>query len=550
MTAPTHVAFAEFLYLLILTSTGIALSLPNVLVVGLASLLPDIDTGASVAGRALPAISRAVERRFGHRTATHSAVGIASLGVLLLPMIFWDRDVYACFLAGYASHPFLDTMTINGVQFLYPFSTLRCVFPVDVNHPFRYRARTGSKVDRILGFVFLLGCIPTFFVAHEGYERFVRYAQRNIESAVRDYNEFSRSALVYADISAHNLLTKQTLSGSYEVVGTLNNHTLLFRGADGRLHSLGNEYQAEYVAESALCMMGEPVDVLIRRIDMHARPLGAIATASASAGETLFFGEVHVHGHVNLPEEGVVFSPITGSGGAIRLSYASAADVKALALDPVFVDEGVLTARTLVTRRPGRDSAGLAIRGLGEYALESFACDPKDSLRLLRREGDSVSPGEILAMWGHALAEESKLELLRARMATLSEETAARLAEVRESIRKSEAQVSADSVALRAMSELGSGGFVPPGVVGRAEEKFRRSIGILEKARRSEWLIRAKTALASKKLRLELEVLAHPGHAEGDRGVCRSSVSGRIESIREEPQGGKRGVSIVIRKSP
>ena len=54
MTTPTHIAFGEFLYLLLLTTTGIALSPINALTIGLSSVLPEVDTAASLPGRAVP----------------------------------------------------------------------------------------------------------------------------------------------------------------------------------------------------------------------------------------------------------------------------------------------------------------------------------------------------------------------------------------------------------------------------------------------------------------------------------------------------------------
>src|SRR5689334_8962424 len=142
MTGPTHVTFAEFIYLLLLTTTGVSLNPLNAAVVALSSLLPDVDTAASTTGRLVPFISLRIERRFGHRTITHSLVCIVILAAAGFPISVLNRDLYVCFVAGYASHPFLDTMTVNGVKLFYPFSPAKCVFPLEVNNPHRYRVRT------------------------------------------------------------------------------------------------------------------------------------------------------------------------------------------------------------------------------------------------------------------------------------------------------------------------------------------------------------------------------------------------------------------------
>ena len=177
MVAPTHMTFSLLIYLLLMTPTGIALSWVNALVATLASLLPDLDTQSSAIGRHVRFISRPLEARFGHRTITHSLLAVAGLFVVLLPLVWWRQDLYYCFCVGYATHPLLDTMTVNGVRLFYPLSGHKCVFPMDVNHPHRYRVQTGSRSDLILGVLFLLVSLPAYLVAQEGYERFVRVTQ-------------------------------------------------------------------------------------------------------------------------------------------------------------------------------------------------------------------------------------------------------------------------------------------------------------------------------------------------------------------------------------
>jgi len=54
MTAQTHITFAGFIYLLLLTTTGVALNTLNMFTMAIASIIPDIDTAASFVGRAFP----------------------------------------------------------------------------------------------------------------------------------------------------------------------------------------------------------------------------------------------------------------------------------------------------------------------------------------------------------------------------------------------------------------------------------------------------------------------------------------------------------------
>jgi membrane-bound metal-dependent hydrolase YbcI (DUF457 family) len=213
--ASTHIGCAELAYLVLLTTAGVRLGPLNAAAVAVSSLLPDIDSGSSRIGGVVPVLTRYIERKVGHRTLTHSLPFMAFLSLLLLVPLLEGYDVAACIIAGYASHPLLDTCTPNGVRLFYPFSGVRCVFPFDGNSPHRFRVDTGSKLDRAIGILFFAACIPALYVAGQGYERFIRVSQHSIESAVRDYDLFARSAAVTADIEGYDQLSGAPLRGGF-----------------------------------------------------------------------------------------------------------------------------------------------------------------------------------------------------------------------------------------------------------------------------------------------------------------------------------------------
>jgi inner membrane protein len=550
VTGPTHISFAGFAYLLVLTTTGVALSLLNGLVVGIAALLPDIDNGASMVGRLAPAVSLTIERKFGHRTLTHSAVCIAGLALVLLPLLALESDLYVCFLAGYASHPFLDTMTITGVKLFYPFSSVRCVFPLEVNHPSRYRTRTGSKVDKVLGLAFLVGCIPTFLVANEGYERFVRIAQRNIESAVRDYNEFSRSCIVFARVSGHNLLTKEHLEGWFEIAGALNNHTLLFRGDDGRLHSLGNEYQAEYVAEHALCERGDPVRVVIRRINLENLPLAEIESHADSTCEGLLFGELSTPDHYAIPQEGARFAPVTGSSGTLRFNYASVDDIKELQLQNVYITGGTLTLRTLVRGDDKPEPSPMLMSGqLGTvYTHVGFETNEKEPVELLCGKGDTVIANQVLARWGMALDVQARMRLNNEKIAAFMMELEVKLSDLQVKTERAQGAFMEDSIALNASLDLTRKGFVPDEVARKAGSRYRLSMGEITKARQAAGLLNAKFGVGIRKLTAENEMLAMRHKSARERCELRSPALGIVVEIRQEVHNGKLHGAVLLKK--
>jgi hypothetical protein len=72
VTVTSHLSFGALVYLVVSTITGLPLSVGGAAITLAGSILPDIDTETSLAGRLLLWVSRPIERTFGHRTLTHS----------------------------------------------------------------------------------------------------------------------------------------------------------------------------------------------------------------------------------------------------------------------------------------------------------------------------------------------------------------------------------------------------------------------------------------------------------------------------------------------
>jgi inner membrane protein len=157
MTAPNHIIggivitglFGSFLNLNILANPIFIAST----IFG--SLIPDIDYTKSTIGKIFRPISKYLNRRFGHRTITHSL--LAMFGSFLLFAIiestFFDRTTTSkIYLLGFFSHLVLDMMTVQGVPLFYPFLRNPCVLPGNPNARFK----TGNLHSETMIFCFFL----------------------------------------------------------------------------------------------------------------------------------------------------------------------------------------------------------------------------------------------------------------------------------------------------------------------------------------------------------------------------------------------------------
>jgi len=551
MTAPTHITFAEFVYLLVLTTTGVALNALNALVIAIASVLPDVDTAASFVGRAFPFVSKRIERKFGHRTLTHSAAFVAGLGIVLSPLYLFVPDAYVCLLIGYASHPFLDTMTVHGVKLFYPFSSVKCVFPLEVNNPHRYRLQTGSKMDKALGLLFFVGCIPTFLIAHQGYERFIRSTQKNIESAVRDYNEFSKTNFVFAEVAAYNMMTKERIEGVFEIIGTLNQNTVLFKGTDKALHSLGKEYDAEYVAERIICRKGDPVETIVRSVDMSNQLLAQLLMYLELRFETHIFGALSSSDQFSVPQESKIFSPIVGSFNNIRFNYATYNDIQRLNLENIFITKGTLTIRTVKPRIGITETSVIdtvSRDATPSFAQISFQVDPKENIEFFHQKGDTVREKDILMRRDLALFFDQQIALSQQKIVALEEEREFKLAELDQKLSQAKQTMDKDSISFSHIEQQYKNGYTTELAVDQARQKSLDSKDAYSHLLSAQRGLQNKFAIDIQKLRNDIAQLRSKEKAAARQSEIRSTTGGIVHDIRQLYHNNKLQITFVLRR--
>ena len=152
MTAPNHIVggivvtglFGSFMGINILASPY------YIGTVVLASQLPDIDHTKSPIGKLCYPLARVLNRRYGHRTITHT---LAALFLLTAIVAATTKEHYGTiFFLAYASHLVLDMLTIQGVPLFYPFAKNPCVIPGDPNR----RMRSGDLRSETIAFFFFI----------------------------------------------------------------------------------------------------------------------------------------------------------------------------------------------------------------------------------------------------------------------------------------------------------------------------------------------------------------------------------------------------------
>ena len=542
MRALTHVSCAELVYLLFFTTAGVSLSAGNAAAVAFASILPDIDSGGSRVGRLCPPLTRFLERKFGHRTLTHSLFLVAIFFLVLLVPVLNGYESAACFLMGYATHPFLDTCTPNGVRLFFPFSRVRCVFPFDSSAPHSFRIESGSTQDTALGILICLACIPALYVAGVGYERFIRLTQHSVESAVRDYESFSPSAAVYVVMRGRSGLSGEILEGRFPVAGALDSHTLVFVGPDGWLHTVGRDFQAEYTAENVVCEKGEPATIVVRHVDMRYRELGELGADSV---ESYFFGDIATVFDVPLPARPRTFSPLEGGGKRIRLRFARKSDIESLGLSDVLATSGAVVERSVV-RQLADTGAGRKSAGAGG-TIVTCTVNPGEKLDIRARKGCALKCGDTLAVRLVPAFFREEAALSGKKLAVARKRNLEALNSLDRTIAGAISAAAADSAEYAGTVDLARRGFLSSAVSRKAEAKKEKSARALERLVGSRATVVARSAVEEERLRLAATELRARATVHDLKCDVLSPVPGTLAEIRREVSGVREKVHFVIR---
>jgi len=189
MTAATHYAFSYFL----LSSVGFDHSIA--LTSSIVALLPDIDHPESLIGRIFGPVSHYIQRRWGHRTVTHSVFAIIAIVLFLVPLsiLYYIQLVKfpSWFFAvsfAFSSHIFIDLFNRSGVRLFAPLSNKEYI---SFRTP-ELRILVNSWQEYLLLFiiVFLAFSISNKpFSIHSAVRTIGKHFYKTYESALNDYHE-------------------------------------------------------------------------------------------------------------------------------------------------------------------------------------------------------------------------------------------------------------------------------------------------------------------------------------------------------------------------
>ncbi len=327
MTLGTHLAFASVLYLGGATLFGYPPDAIGWVLAAVASVLPDLDLPPSKIGRLFWFVSVPLERRFGHRTLTHSVLGIAALALLALPL-WWVGPLYFwAVVGGYWSHLWIDMVNVRGVDLFWP-SAVRVVTPGNRH----WRLQVGSKAEMILLAMLLALTVALYPLSHLGFRDGLQRLLRNFDIAREQYQRQAGTHWYTLDLTATDNRTLQPVMGQFPVVGVWQNGLIVER--DGQLRAVGVSpaHHNLYPLQARL-IQGEPLRVVAERVDMAGRTLRGLVSRIDQTRPYFLLGELEIPDGRGSALAGRLdsvdrYDPATYRGGILQLHYARAQELQ------------------------------------------------------------------------------------------------------------------------------------------------------------------------------------------------------------------------------
>jgi inner membrane protein len=287
-------------------------SQPEILLISaIASLLPDIDISTSPIGRILVPVSRFLEQRFSHRSATHSIVASGLLAVvsyglaLRFPIAI---DFVHALNIGYFFGWFLDCFTKSGVEMFYPLP-VRCVCPGNRN----LRFSTASPQEYWLIAILAAIAIWVFQINSHGglmseFNRMIA-APSGVEEL---YNEKGGTNLIIAHVEGVYASDRTPVKADYPIIAT-NGQGFLLLGENGEIYKAGADPDSNIIPKRITGEVKNPAVVQVEMVSFVDEDLGKLASFADK--------QAYLTGAVSVDDpESVIISPHPREWNAIALS--------------------------------------------------------------------------------------------------------------------------------------------------------------------------------------------------------------------------------------
>lgn len=211
-----------------------------------ASQIPDIDTSTSSIGQIFWPISRWIEKRYPHRSVTHSFLFTIFLGVISIALYLRyqiDVKVLAALPIGHLAACFSDTCTKQGVQLFWP-SPLWCVFGLNPKR----RLTTGSPNEYwVLVGAIVVVAVNFTLIEGGGLQQFTAESLGLRGGIVDTYQQNAANKQVFAVIEGSFISNLSSANGKYFIASQTGNEFVLMNQSGIYQTGLGGQINVKKI---------------------------------------------------------------------------------------------------------------------------------------------------------------------------------------------------------------------------------------------------------------------------------------------------------------
>ena len=320
MMGLTHMVFSA-------TATSVILGTANPAILTIsviAGLLPDIDVSTSIAGRIFPWVANYLEKRFSHRSCTHSIVASAVVAGFAYGCVFLLKGkffgVASAITIGYFFGWFLDCFSKAGVEMFWP-STDRYVCPGNRT----LRIKTGSPAENVL-LVFLVAiAILSFNInANGGIMNQFNRLMATPSGVTEVYDKSGSTHLIMAHLEGVRSSDREPISGDFTIIES-KGQDFIVQSTDGKMYKTGIDPESQIIAKYITADVNRPAIVNIEPLTLDDDPLGASLEKFNHRGAMVFLsGEIKIDDaeDVHYTPDPFQFLSIKLSAESLRLETA------------------------------------------------------------------------------------------------------------------------------------------------------------------------------------------------------------------------------------
>jgi inner membrane protein len=555
MTSPTHISFSLFTLAFASVGQGMEFNYENALLCALGSLSPDIDNSKSWLGRIFPFISKPVENKFSHRTLTHSLLAIVFIwSIAVLYKILFDTGNFnpIAFAIGYTSHILIDCASVQGVKILYPFSMRNAVFPFDTQQPEAYRIVVGSKADIALGFVFVFLTIPFAYISFKTHTKIVREIQRDINSAVRSYNELSKNFLCFARLEGINTTTGDKLKGDYLIISAEKQNMLLIKEGSLTLSVGKDNFKNDIFTANILTIPKQKAHSEVKNLSIQNQTLGNTINLNDSllfvSGEIEFYEPLEP---IQPPPTKFEFFKQT-TEHKIKLNMTTTEFIRSLNLQDKIIKSAKLTLKkiTLISSPLAGEDKGEGAQKKGEGAQQFILIElqPNENIRFVVKPQDTIKEGQTIAYKQTTEIERLKLQInqIQSQISQTENEIKAINEHLKQDTIEINLKLSQIEREISGLEELKKRGLAGPQATFKLEKEKESLLNKIKGKQTETELKKGKLYLKIETLKTKIKEIELKITDLEVKNTIKSTASGRLREIRESLTKSKRQFLLIL----